>query len=339
MFLHAYDIMRSKKQMPAFNIKIVLDTEEEKGSSGLKSALQKDKEQFVADYLIVMDGPMHSSNMPTLTFGNRGGAGFTLTTYGALTQQHSGHYGNYSPDPSFLLSKIIASMKDGQGRVLIDGFYDGIMLDEETKKILAAVPDNKKEINERLVIAEEEKVGMNYQESLQYPSLTIQGMRAAVVGKGSGSIIPEEAVAVFGIRLVPETDGSRMIALVKKHIEKLGYTVLDHSPGKEERLKYAQIVFFSGRAGSPAFRTEVGRKGNLIDASGMTVIPGLFDMHTHQHDALGEQMGRLWLSYGITSIREPGTDPYDAIERRRHGPAAAENVPGLLLRACTWHSV
>lgn len=257
MFLHAFDMMQAKKQTPAFNIKIVLDPEEEKGSTGLKTALEKYKERFAADYLIVMDGPMHSSNIPTLTFGNRGGAGFSITTYGALTQLHSGHYGNYSPDPSFRLSKIIASMKDDQGRVLIKGFYDGITLDEETKKVLAAVPDNRQEINARLVIAEEEKVGANYQESLQYPSLTIQGMRAAVVGKGSGSIIPEESIAVFGIRLVPESDGARLVGLVKKHIEKLGYTVLDHPPTNEERLKYPQIVYFNGRAGSPAFRTEI----------------------------------------------------------------------------------
>jgi acetylornithine deacetylase/succinyl-diaminopimelate desuccinylase-like protein len=148
-------------------------------------------------------------------------------------------------------------MKDEHGRVLIDGFYDGINIDPQTKKILAAVPDNTNEINRRLVIAEEEKVGSNYQESLQFPSLTISGMRAAVVGIGAGSIIPEESVAVFGIRLVPETDGQRMIDLVKKHLEKLGYTVLDHVPAVEERLKYPSIVYFNGRAGSPAFRTEL----------------------------------------------------------------------------------
>ena len=268
MFLQALDIMQANKQQPAFNIKIVLDTEEEKGSPGLDETLKKYKEQFKADYLIVMDGPMHSSNIPTLTFGNRGGASVTITTYGAFTQLHSGHYGNYSPDPSFRLAKIIASMKDDQGRVLIDGFYDGITLNKETKKILAAVPDNKKEINERLVIAEEEKVGNNYQESLQYPSLTIHGMKAAVVGKGGGSIIPEEAVAVFGIRLVPETDGQRMIELVKKHIKKLGYTVLDHSPTKEERLQYPRIVYFNGRAGSPAYRTEINSPaGNWLRKS------------------------------------------------------------------------
>lgn len=122
---------------------------------------------------------------------------------------------------------------------------------------MAAVPDNIQEINARLLIAQEEKVGSNYQESLQYPSLNVRGMQAAVVGPGSGTIIPEEAVASFDIRLVPETDGKRMVQLVQKHIEKLNYTVLDHKPNPEERLRYSKMVYFQGNAGTPAFRTEI----------------------------------------------------------------------------------
>jgi acetylornithine deacetylase/succinyl-diaminopimelate desuccinylase-like protein len=258
MFLHAMDILQSQNQKPPFNVKVVLDCEEEKGSPGLKASLAQYKSALMADYLIVMDGPMHSSNIPTLTFGCRGGTGFSLTTYGAITQQHSGHFGNYSPDPTFILSKLIATMKDDNGRVLIDGFYDGIKFDEQAVKIMAAVPDKMSEINDRLQIAEAEKVGRNYQESMQYPSLNVRGLKAAVVGKGGGSIIPEETIAEFGIRLVPETDGKRMTDLVKKHIEKQGYKVLDHVPNKEERLANKKMVYFNGGgAGSPAFRTEV----------------------------------------------------------------------------------
>ncbi|WP_332369093.1 M20/M25/M40 family metallo-hydrolase [Spirosoma telluris] len=257
MMLNALDIAQAEKKTPPFNIKIIIDTEEEKGSGGLKSALDSYKDKLKADFMIVMDGPMHSSNIPTLTFGCRGNAGFTMTTYGAITQQHSGHFGNYSPNPAFRLARLITSMKDEQGRVLIPGFYDGISFDEATRKIMAAVPDNKQDINKNLLIADEEKVGANYQESLQYPSLNIRGMKAAVVGKGSGTIIPEEAVASFDIRLVPETDGKRMVDLVRKHIEKQGFTVLDHVPTPEERLKYSQIVFFEGNAGTPAFRTNI----------------------------------------------------------------------------------
>lgn len=61
---------------------------------------------------------------------------------------------------------------------------------------------------------------------------------------------------------------------------------------------------------------QVGRPGTFIDASDKTVMPGLFEMHTHQHSMTGEKLGRLWLSYGITSIREPGADPFDALERK-----------------------
>ena len=61
---------------------------------------------------------------------------------------------------------------------------------------------------------------------------------------------------------------------------------------------------------------RAGRSGRLIDASTKTVMPGLFEMHTHQHSMVGEKIGRLWLSFGITSVREPGADPYDALERK-----------------------
>lgn len=258
MFLQALDMLASQKQQPPFNIKVVLDCEEEKGSPGLKGALANYKTELAADYLIVMDGPMHSSNLPTLTFGCRGGTGFSLTTYGAITQQHSGHFGNYSPDPTFSLSRIIASMKDEDGRVLIKGFYDGIKFDDQATKVMAAVPDVTADINDRLQIAAEEKVGKNYQESMQYPSLNVRGLKAAVVGKGGGSIIPEQAIAEFGIRLVPETDGKRMTGLVKTHLEGLGYQVVDHVPTKAERLRYPKLVFMDGGGGgSPAFRTEI----------------------------------------------------------------------------------
>ena len=59
-----------------------------------------------------------------------------------------------------------------------------------------------------------------------------------------------------------------------------------------------------------------GRAGKLIDASSRTIIPGLIEMHTHQSATAGEPLGRLWLGYGITTIREPGGDPYDVIERK-----------------------
>jgi len=257
MMLNALDIAQAQKQTPPYNVRIIIDSEEEKGSPGLKSAIDAHKDKLKADYMIVMDGPMHTSNQPTLSFGCRGNAGFTITTYGPVTPQHSGHYGNYAPNPSFRLARLIASMKDEQGRVLVEGFYDGITFDDESRRVMAAVPDKKDDINKALLIANEDKVGKSYQESLQYPSLNVRGMKSAEIGKGAATIVPAEATALFDIRLVPETDGKRMVDLVKKHIEKQGFTVLDHAPTPAERLKYDQIVFFEGNAGTPAFRTDI----------------------------------------------------------------------------------
>lgn len=72
---------------------------------------------------------------------------------------------------------------------------------------------------------------------------------------------------------------------------------------------------------------QAGRQGTLIDASDKTVIPGLFEMHTHQSEMAGEKLGRLWLSYGITSLRETGADPYDALERKESWNSGARKGP------------
>lgn len=257
MFLQAIDIMKAQHIQPAFNIKVLLDGQEEKGSAGLKTTLQKYKELYAADRLIIMDGPAHPTNLPTLTFGCRGIVGAKLTVYGPEVPQHSGHFGNYAPNPVFRMAHLLASMKDEDGRVLIKGFYDGITLDEKAQAILAAVPDNATEINDRIGIAEPEKVGRNYQEALQYPSLNVRGIASAWIGKQTRTIVPDKAVAQLGIRLVPESDGDRLLKLVKNHIESQGYYVIDREPTHEERLKYPKIATFTGRKSVNAFRTPI----------------------------------------------------------------------------------
>lgn len=108
--------------------------------------------------LIIFDGPSHISGNPTLTFGARGIATIQLTTYGPAVAQHSGHFGNYAPNPAFRLARLLTSMKDENGLVTIPGFYDGIEISFEVEAILRAVPDNQEGIKERLQIAETDKV-------------------------------------------------------------------------------------------------------------------------------------------------------------------------------------
>lgn len=112
MFLAAVDIINKENFSPEYNIKVILDFEEELGSPHLPEAVNKYKSELAADWFVILDGPRHISNQPTLTFGARGITTITLTVFGPRVPQHSGHYGNYIPNPALRLSQLLASMKD-----------------------------------------------------------------------------------------------------------------------------------------------------------------------------------------------------------------------------------
>lgn len=262
MFLTALGIFDSENFKQNYNIKVIMDFEEELGSPSLPAGVEKHKDVLQSDMLIIFDGPRHISNKPSLTFGARGIATITLTVFGPRVPQHSGHYGNYAPNPAFRLSKLLASMKDEYGRVTIPGFYKGIKLDSKTLKILAQVPDDEDEIMEKIGIAETDRVGRTYQEAIQYPSINIRGLSSGWVGSEVRTIVPSTATAEIDVRLTPETDPERLIQLIKTHIEDQEYHLIEGRPTDEDRLKYGRIVSFEYDISYEAFRTpfdsEVG---------------------------------------------------------------------------------
>ena len=257
MLLSALDLIKKQKKQLPYNIKIILDSEEERGSKPLPEAVKKNRELLASDFLIITDGPLHPSEKPTLVFGCRGITTVNLTTYGPVKPQHSGHYGNYAPNPGFQLSQLLASMKDKEGRVLIKGYYDGIVLDDDTKKVLNSVPDDEEAIKKRLSFKTAEKVGGNYQEALQYPSLNVRGLSSGWTGAQARTIVPDKATAAIDMRLVPESDGAKLKELLKKHIEAEGFYVTDKTPTAQERATYNKIVTFESGSVTAAFRTDL----------------------------------------------------------------------------------
>ena len=256
MLLTALKMLNDAGKEPKINLKVIFDPEEEHGSEALLSTLNKYKDRYASDYFIVMDGPAHNSNQPTLTFGCRGIASCSITTYGSKLPQHSGHYGNYVPNPVFRLSSLLSTMKNEQGKVLIEDYYQGISFDENVSKHLASVPYDSLQLSRALGIYQPEQVGDNYQESLQYPSLNIRQIGTSWKGKGLKTIIPEYATAYLDVRLVPETDGKTQLQKIKRHIQQQGYYVLDRDPTDEERQSHAKIAKFMESPGVNAFRTD-----------------------------------------------------------------------------------
>lgn len=255
--LAALDAAAEAGIRPDYNVKVILDFEEELGSPNLAKAVEKYQKELAADLMLIFDGPMHNSNRPTLMFGARGIATLSLTTYGPALPQHSGHYGNYAPNPALRLAQLLASMKDPDGNVLIKGWNEGISFSAEEQQAMRAVPDQEMQIRKKLGIGTTDQVGSYYQESLQYPSLNIRGLSSGWVGQEARTIVPATATAALDIRLVPESDPERLLQLLREHIQQQGYTILAAPPSAEERLRYPKIVHMESEISYNAFRTPI----------------------------------------------------------------------------------
>ncbi|MFS4469458.1 M20/M25/M40 family metallo-hydrolase [Maribacter sp. 2210JD10-5] len=265
MFLNTIDLLKKDAVEIPFNVKVILDGEEEKSSKPLPKAVKTYRELLKADFLVINDGPVHASGKPTVVYGCRGITTLSLTTHGPIKPQHSGHYGNYAPNPGFLLAELLASMKDGEGKVLVKGYYNGISLDEPTVTILKSVPDDAMKINSNLAIKTPEKVGGFYQEALQYPSLNIRGLGSGWIGEKARTIVPATATAELDLRLVPESDGTRLKNLVKNHIKEQGFYIKETIPTKEERMAHDKIITVKEGSVTDAFRTDLNNTyGNFL---------------------------------------------------------------------------
>ena len=256
-FLSALAILEKNKVKPNFNIKVIMDFQEEMSSPQLAWVVQNHKALLQADMVLIMDGTRHVSNLPTLTFGARGIATVTLKVYGPRNALHSGQYGNYAPNPVFSMSKLLAGLKDEEGKVTLPGFYEGVELSGEDKAALNNIPEDAALINQTLGIAKPEAVGATYQEAMQYPSLNVRGLRAAWVGKEVRTIIPEEAIAEIDMRLVPETPGEKLVALLKQYVEQQGFHLVDGEPTEDERMRFPKLASMTYGLGSEPFRTDL----------------------------------------------------------------------------------
>lgn len=254
----ALDALKSLGLGPTSTVKVILDGEEEAGSPSLVPAIARYRDRLAADVMLILDGPVHPSGRPTLVYGARGNLAIQLTVYGPKFPLHSGHYGNWVPNPAMRLAQLLATFKDDRGRVLVEGFYDGIdPPSAEERALLDAVPDDPAALRALFGIAEPGDPARSLQDALQLPSFNVRGLSSAFVGAEARTIIPDRAVAEIDVRLVKETPASAMFEKIAAHVRRLGWHVVSEEPDDETRAQYPRIVKLVKRGeGTSAYRTS-----------------------------------------------------------------------------------
>jgi acetylornithine deacetylase/succinyl-diaminopimelate desuccinylase-like protein len=256
--LSALDALRAQNIPLTVNLKFILEGEEEAGSTHLQQTLQLHKNLLSADLLITGDGPIHPSGRPLVFFGNRGDIGLDITVYGPVRSLHSGHYGNWAPNPAMQLSQLLAAMKDDRGRVVIPGYYDDVVpLGPLEQAALNAMPVNDAQLQRELGIAKPDGGGKKLMELLQEPSLNIRGFRSGSVGDQATNIVPDKAEASIDARLVKGEDPHKKFQQIAAFITKQGFFIVDHEPTLDERRDHARIAKLIDQGGYRASRTRM----------------------------------------------------------------------------------
>ncbi len=235
--LAALDAMRANGLTPSVNVKFFFEGEEEAGSEHLRELLTRYKDVLAGDVWLIVDGPVHQSRKQLLSFGVRGVMGLELATYGPSRALHSGHYGNWAPNPGMLMVELLASLRDSDGRILIDHFMDDIAPPTAAELAAArALPSVDAQLRRDLLLAKSEADDAPLPERIMLPALNLRGIRVGGVAPTAANAIAPEARASIDFRLVPNQTPAHIRALLEAHLTKRGWWVTHDSVTAEMRL-------------------------------------------------------------------------------------------------------
>jgi acetylornithine deacetylase/succinyl-diaminopimelate desuccinylase-like protein len=256
--LAAIDAVQAKDLPLTVNLKIFLEGEEEAGSPHLKAMLERHRETLKGDAWIFCDGPVHPSRRFEVAYGVRGTTGLELTVYGPARALHSGHYGNWAPNPIARMTELLGSLRDADGRILIPGFdADVRAVTAAERAAMAAVPDPDSALREELGLGATEAGNARLIERLMLPAINFRGVRAGGVGETATNSIPAEARASIDFRLVPDQTPAGVKAKVENHLRASGWTIVHEMPDAETRRAHAKIVRLDWGEGYPAYRVSL----------------------------------------------------------------------------------
>jgi acetylornithine deacetylase/succinyl-diaminopimelate desuccinylase-like protein len=320
----ALDALAERGIPPTVNVVLLFEGEEEAGSEHLASYLADHAEWFCADLWVICDGPVHQTGAPQVVLGVRGIAQIDITVHGPIRPLHSGHYGNWIPNPSWDLVHLLASMRDRQGRVLIDGFSDDVVEPTDADMAaIAAIPEHERDLLDELGVAVAEGGGEPFVVRMFRPSLNLRGLAGGPTGSEAANVLPTSASASIDIRLPPHHDPEIMLERVVRHIEGQGYTIVDGVPDAATRIAHGKTAsveldpHYGGMrmpADAPEARGIVAAARRAADGADVVAMPTLGGSVpvVHFHEILGSPTV-------IAPIANHDNNQHDANENLRVG--------------------
>jgi acetylornithine deacetylase/succinyl-diaminopimelate desuccinylase-like protein len=226
VFMHMKAVeahLRQSGKLPV-NIKFMLEGEEEVGSEHLDDFIRSHKTELAADVVVISDSAMFARGVPSICYGLRGLVYFQIDLRGSSTDLHSGVFGGALANPAFVLSQMIAQMKDRGGHIKVPGFYDDVKaLEPAEREAWAKLPFNEKQYKKAFGIPKlhGESDYTTLERVWARPTLEVNGMLSGFTGEGAKTVLPAVAMAKISMRLVPNQDPNKIADLFQAFVEKL----------------------------------------------------------------------------------------------------------------------
>ncbi|AJY76781.1 dipeptidase [Paenibacillus beijingensis] len=225
MFIHikALEALLASDGTLPVNVKLCFEGEEEIGSVHFDAFIKAHKERLAADVLVISDSVMYAKGKPAIIYGLRGLCGMQIDVKGPKGDLHSGLYGGAVQNPIHALVQILDSMRNKQGEITIDGFYDQVRnVSEEEREQFRSLQFNEEQMSQELQVTElfGEKDYSVLERTWVRPTLEINGIYGGFKGEGNKTVLPSEAHAKITCRLVPDQDPDDIVERIQRHIDR-----------------------------------------------------------------------------------------------------------------------
>lgn len=264
------------------NVKFIFEGEEEIGSPSIESFCKTHKELLRSDIIIVSDTSMVSAETLSLTTGLRGLAYWEIEVTGPSRDLHSGHFGGAVANPINVLCKMISTITNEEGKIMIPGFYDDVEeLSSEEREMISEIPFDEGKYKEAIGVNElfGEKGYSTLERNSCRPSFDVCGMWGGYIGEGSKTVLPSKAYAKVSCRLVPNQDHEKISRLFEEYIKSIApnYVKVKVTPKHGGQGYVCPINLPAYKAAEEAISIAFGKKPLAVRRGGSIPIISSFE--------------------------------------------------------------